>query len=140
MPKHAIGGFEVKLTPQPLADANADPNFGRMSTNKQFRGGLEATSQGEMLSAMTATKGSAGYVAIEKVTGMLCGRTGSFVLQHSATMHRGAPELKIAVVPDSGMEQLAGLTGRMTIHIEDGKHSYDFEYELSDETRSPFWE
>jgi hypothetical protein len=127
---HAAGSFEVKLAPQPLADSGADTMLGRMSLDKQFHGELEATSKGEMLSAMTATKGSAGYVAIERVTGKLAGRSGSFVLQHSATMNRGVPQLSIIVVPDSGTEELAGLTGSMKIVIEAGKHSYDFEYEL----------
>jgi len=101
-----------------------------MSIDKQFHGDLEATSKGEMLSAMTDTKGSAGYVAIERVTGKLQGRSGSFVLQHTGTMTRGEPQLTITVVPDSGSGQLVGLTGKMTIKITDGKHFYDFEYTL----------
>ena len=101
-----------------------------MTIDKQFHGDLEATSKGEMLSAVGAVKGSAGYVAIEKVTGKLRGRSGSFVLQHTGTMTRGAPQLSITVVPDSGTGDLVGLTGQMTIHIEAGKHSYEFEYTL----------
>ncbi len=125
---HAAGPFEVKLTPQP--DNAADPSLGRMSIDKQFHGDLEATSQGQMLTAGTEVKGSAGYVAVEKVTGRLHGREGTFILQHSGTMTRGTPQLSISVVPDSGTGQLAGLTGTMTINIRDGKHSYDFEYRL----------
>jgi hypothetical protein len=106
--------------------------LGRRSIDKQFHGELEATSKGEMLSAGTAVKGSAGYVAIERVTGKLAGRQGSFVLQHSATMNRGQPSLSIAIVPDSGTNELTGLTGKMMIEITDGKHFYDFEYELPD--------
>ena len=106
--------------------------LGRMSIDKQFHGDLEATSKGEMLTAGTGVKGSAGYVAIERVTGTLHGRSGSFVLQHSGTMTRGAPQLTITVVPDSGTGELAGLAGRMTIEIADGKHSYDFEYTLAE--------
>ncbi|MCU1309922.1 MAG: hypothetical protein JWO20_1047, partial [Candidatus Angelobacter sp.] len=82
------------------------------------------------LTGMTATKGSAGYVAIERVTGALSGRTGTFILQHSATMNRGTPELSVTVVPDSGTGQLEGITGKMNIIIAEGKHSYDFEYTL----------
>jgi hypothetical protein len=102
-----------------------------MSIDKRFHGDLEATSKGEMLMAGTAVEGSAGYVAIEIVSGTLQGRSGTFVLQHSGTMTRGAPQLTITVVPDSGTGQLLGLAGRMTIIIAGGKHSYDFEYTLA---------
>ena len=104
--------------------------LGRRSIDKQFQGALDATSQGMMLSAGTATRGSAGYVAIEQVTGVLDGRRGSFVLQHHATMNRGEPNLSIIVVPDSGTDELTGLSGTMGIRIADGKHFYDFEYTL----------
>ena len=124
---HATGPFDVKLTPQ---DDKVDPTLARLIIGKQFHGDLEATSKGMMLSAGTAVKGSAGYVAIELVTGALHGRTGTFVLQHSATMNRGVPSLSITVVPDSGTGQLTGLTGTMNIIIAEGKHSYDFSYTL----------
>jgi hypothetical protein len=132
MTTRAAGPFEVKLTPLTLDDKAADPTLARMSIDKQFHGDLEGTSKGEMLSAGTATKGSAGYVAIERVNGTLHGRTGTFVLQHSATMNRGTPQLSITVVPDSGTGQLVGLAGKMSINIEGGKHSYEFEYTLTD--------
>jgi Protein of unknown function (DUF3224) len=103
-----------------------------MAIDKQFHGELEATSMGQMLTAGTSVKGSAGYVAIEKVTGALHGRSGTFVLQHTGTMTRGAPQLTITVVPDSGTDQLVGLSGKMNINIVDGKHSYDFEYSLTE--------
>ncbi len=129
MTNHATGPFDVKLTPQ--SDKYAGPPLGRMMIDKQFHGDLDATSEGQMLSVSTDVKGSAGYVAIERVTGTLEGRTGTFVLQHSGTMNRGTPHLTIAVVPDSGTGQLEGITGKMTINIApDGKHSYDFEYTL----------
>jgi hypothetical protein len=105
-----------------------------MSIDKQFRGNLVGKSQGEMLSAGTSTRGSAGYVAIEQVTGKLNDRSGSFVLQHNATMARGAPYLNIVVVPDSGTEELEGLRGAMHIVIEKGNHSYEFEYDFPDGT------
>jgi hypothetical protein len=103
-----------------------------MSIDKQFHGDLDATSQGEMLSAMSAVEGSAGYVAIERVSGTLHGRSGSFVLQHNATMTRGAPYLNIIVVPDSGTGDLVGLTGSMNIIITDGKHFYEFDYAFAE--------
>jgi hypothetical protein len=131
MSHHAAGTFDVKLTPQPPEDKTEGSTLGRMSIDKQFHGDLEATSKGEMLSAMTAVRGSAGYVAIERVSGTLQGRSGTFVLQHTGTMTRGAPQLTITVVPDSGTGQLAGLSGKMTIKIENGKHSYEFEYTLA---------
>jgi hypothetical protein len=131
MTAHAGGTFEVKLAPQAPEDAN-DPALARMTLDKRFHGDLEGTSKGQMLSAGTAVQGSAGYVAIERVTGTLHGRSGSFVLQHNATMDRGKPSLNIIVVPDSGTGDLAGLTGRMSINIADGKHSYEFEYTLAE--------
>lgn len=126
----ATGTFEVKLTPQPPGDLAQQANLGRLSIDKQFHGDLQATSQGEMLSAHTPTEGSAGYVALERVTGILNGRSGSFVLQHNGLMARGTPRLTITVVPDSGTGQLAGLAGKMSITIADGSHSYHFEYTL----------
>ena len=124
----ASGTFDVTMTPQALADGSADSLLGRMSLDKQFHGDLDAASKGEMLAARTAVKDSAGYVAIEQVTGTLGGRKGTFVLQHSGTMTRGEQQLAITVVPDSGTGDLAGLTGTMTIRVAEGKHFYDFSY------------
>ena len=130
MAEHARGTFEVKLLPQTVEGEGADAVLGRMSIDKQLHGDLEGTSKGAMLTAGTPVKGSAGYVAIERVSGTLKGRKGSFILQHSATMTRGVPQLSITVVPDSGTEDLVGLAGTFGIEITDGKHSYDFEYTL----------
>lgn len=127
----AQGTFDVKLSPQETDDKGEGSPLGRLSIDKQFRGDLEGSSKGEMLTAGTAVKDSAGYVAIERVTGTLNGRMGTFALQHSGTMTRGAPQLTIAVVPDSGTGELVGLAGKMDITIADGKHSYDFEYTLA---------
>jgi pimeloyl-ACP methyl ester carboxylesterase len=131
MTRRASGSFEVTLSPEAPEDRGEGATLGRLSIDKQFRGDLEGSSKGEMLSAVTAVEGSAGYVAIERVRGSLHGRSGSFVLQHSGTMSRGARELSVSVVPDSGTGQLEGLAGRMAIKIVDGKHSYDFEYRLA---------
>jgi Protein of unknown function (DUF3224) len=128
----AAGTFDVKINSLPPYNTSAEAKLVRMSIDKQFHGDLEATSQGEMLSAGTDIKGSAGYVAIERVTGILDGRSGGFVLQHIATMTRGAPYLNIVVVPDSGTEELVGLSGTMQIIIDKGKHSYEFQYSISD--------
>jgi hypothetical protein len=131
IPLHAAGPFEVKIEPQPPEEKAGGAAVGRMLLAKQFHGDLEATSKGTMLASGTGAKGSSGgYVALEIVTGTLKGHTGTFVLQHSATMNRGEPQLSITVVPDSGTGQLTGLSGRMNINIADGKHSYDFEYTL----------
>jgi hypothetical protein len=128
--KRVRGSFAVRITPQ-TPDAFADgATLGRMTIEKQFHGDLVATSKGQMLTAMTAEKGSAGYVAIERVTGKLHGRSGAFTLQHFGSMNRGRPDLKVVVVADSGTEELVGLSGTMTIIVADGKHSYDFEYSL----------
>lgn len=126
----ATGAFEVKMARQPLVDAGAEPMLGRMTIDKTFTGDLQGTGKGEMLMAGTETKGSAGYVAIERVNGTLNGRTGTFVLQHTGTMNRGAPQLSVTVVPDSGTGQLAGLTGTLNIIIASGRHSYEFDYTL----------
>jgi Protein of unknown function (DUF3224) len=133
MTQHASGPFDVKLLPQkPDSEVAEAAKLGRMSVDKQYHGDLEATSKGEMIATQTEVKGSAGYVAMERVTGTLKGRKGSFVLQHSATMNRGVPELSITVVPDSGTGELTGLAGKMNIIITDGKHSYEFDYMLAD--------
>jgi len=123
----ATGTFEVKLTPATQDPAEAEV-LGRRSIDKKFSGDLEATSRGVMLAAGTATKGSAGYVAIERVTGSLHGKSGTFVLQHFGIMNRGVGELTVRVVPDSGTDDLIGLAGTMTINIVDGKHLYELEY------------
>jgi hypothetical protein len=126
----ATGAFDVKLAPQPADDYADGATLGRLSIDKQFHGDLEATSRGQMLTGGTSVDGSAGYVAIERVSGTLAGRRGTFILQHSGTMTRGAPTLVITVVPDSGTEQLVGLSGTMVINIANGKHSYEFAYAL----------
>ncbi len=128
MTNRASGTFEVKMSPQ-----EADMSVGRMTIDKQFQGDLVGASKGQMLMASSSSvKDSAGYVAIEKVTGTLNGRRGSFYLQHNGVMTRGVGELTITVIPDSGTDQLAGLRGKMNIIIADGKHSYEFEYTLGE--------
>ena len=123
---------EVVVSLKPLAFEGADPELkvGRMSIDKQISGDLTADAVGQMLSAMTSTNGSAGYVAIERVSGVLNGKRGTFVLQHTGTMNRGAPSLVVTVVPDSGTEEVVGLEGEFKINIEEGKHFYEFTYRL----------
>jgi Protein of unknown function (DUF3224) len=138
MTKQASGTFEVSLAPQKPDNNEAErAKLGRMSINKRFRGDLEAISSGEMLSAMTDVQGSAGYVAIERVSGTLHGRDGTFVLQHTGTMTRGVPQLSITVVPDSGSGELSGLSGSMIIKIEASKHSYQFDYAIPEAAPGP---
>lgn len=129
----ATGQFDVKLTPQPFDGAPEGAKLGRMTIDKQFRGDLDGTSRGQMLTAGTDVTGSAGYVAIEQVTGTLHGRSGTFALQHTGTMSRGTPSLSITVVPDSGTGMLAGLTGTMAIVMAGGTHAYEFDYALPKE-------
>ncbi len=128
----ATGEFDVALTPQ------TDEAFiaGRLTIDKQYRGDLSADGKGQMLSAQTNTEGSAGYVAIEQVSGTLHGLSGSFTLQHSGTMNRGEGELSIHVVPDSGTEELAGLSGTMSLNIVNGKHFYEFDYTIERDDNS----
>jgi hypothetical protein len=120
------------MSPQAPDDPAGDATPGRLLLDKQYRGDLEASAKGQMLAARTEIKDSAGYVAIERVDGALHGRSGTFVLQHSGTMTRGAQQLSITVVPDSGTGQLTGLAGNLTIKIAEGKHSYEFEYTLAE--------
>lgn len=133
MPQHhASGRFDVAMQPQAAAPGAATPgaSLGRALLDKQYHGDLQATAQGQMLSAVSSVAGSAGYVAIEHVTGTLQGRSGSFVLQHSGLMARGNRQLTVTVVPDSATGQLAGLEGRLDIRIADGQHFYAFDYAL----------
>ena len=127
----AKGEFVVKLAPLPMEGQAGGSKLGRMSIDKTITGDLEATTRGQMLSAMTDVKGSAGYVAIERVEGTLHGKKGAFVLQHSGTMNRGSPSLSVTVVPDSGTGELGGLSGVFDIIIADGRHSYEFRYSLT---------
>ncbi|MBP6671754.1 MAG: DUF3224 domain-containing protein [Bacteroidetes bacterium] len=130
MKQTAKGTFTVEMKPQGDANVLNGVTTGRMSLNKKFEGDLTATGVGEMLTAMTPVKGSAGYVAIERVTGTLSGIEGSFVFQHSGIMDQGTQQLSITVVPGSGTGALSGIEGRFVIIIAEGKHSYEFEYGL----------
>jgi hypothetical protein len=129
MANNASGTFEVKLTPE--QDSSREAVVGRMTIDKQFDGDIEGTSKGLMIMVATAVGGSAGYVALEKVTASIRGRQGTFYLQHNGIMNRGEGTLSVVVVPDSGTDGLTGLTGSMQIKIEDGKHFYDFEYTIA---------
>ena len=131
----AAGSFTVSIKPQHKPDIAPGSSLGRMALEKQFSGELVASGKGEMLTAMTETPGSAGYVAIERVAGVLQGRRGGFVLQHSGTMARGVQQLVISVVPDSGSDGLTGIEGTLTIRIVDGEHFYEFNYSLPPEAQ-----
>lgn len=127
---HISGNFDVNLTPQAAASGIESAKLGRQTLNKQFHGDLNARSLGEMLAAGTEVNGSPGYVAIERVTGTLMGKQGSFVLMHMGIMNRGQAQLTVQVVPDSGTDELTGLTGQMGIQIENGQHLYTFDFSL----------
>ena len=131
MTTRASGTFEVKMMPEAMDDKAEGAVLGRMSLEKSFHGDLEGAGKGTMLTAGTSVQGSAGYVAIERVSGTLHGRRGTFALQHTGMMNRGEPQLSITVVPDSGTGELAGLAGKLGITVADGKHSYELEYTLS---------
>jgi hypothetical protein len=125
---HASGTFKVVVTPAGEPDHGPGATLGRLTIDKIFEGPLSATSRGQMLTAMTEVKGSAGYVAIERVTGTLDGRDGSFALQHHGPMNRGASSLTLVVVPDSGSGGLQGIDGTMTIDVRDKQHHYTLDY------------
>jgi Protein of unknown function (DUF3224) len=128
--ERAAGSFDVKVTPQkPDTQIARAANIGRLTLDKRFHGELEGTGKGEMLASQSDVPGSAGYVAMERITGTLNGRSGGFILQHSATMTRGAPVSSIVVVPDSGTGELRGISGRMTVTVDaEGSHSYEFDF------------
>ena len=128
--QHITGSFDVKLSPQAVAPGIEAAKLGRQSIDKQFHGDLNAHSLGEMLAAGTEVKGSAGYVALERVNGSLQGKKGSFVLIHNGIMTRGQAQLTVQVVADSGTDELTGLTGQMSIQISNGQHFYTFDYTL----------
>jgi hypothetical protein len=128
---HATGSFEVKITPV-ASDAAEAGALGRLLVEKQFSGPLAAQSRGEMLTGTTAVAASAAYVLIERVSGSLDGKAGSFMLAHLGLMDRGKPDLRVVIVPDSGSGALAGLSGTLIIRIEGGKHFYDLDYRLPD--------
>lgn len=130
--RQARGEFHVTVTPQAAEPGIGDESIGRMALSKQFLGELDAHALGQMLATRTATPGSAAYVALDRVTGRLHGRSGGFSLQHAGTMDRGAPTLEIRIVPDSGSDELAGITGQLRIRIEEGRHFYELDYELPD--------
>ncbi len=125
----ATGTFEVKMVPRDLGETAA---VGAMALDKKYSGQLEAVGKGEMLAIQSGVEGSAGYVAMESVTGNLDGREGSFALMHFGIMDRGAPTLNIKIVPDSGTEELTGISGQMAITIEKGQHFYEIEYSFEE--------
>ena len=125
----ATGEFEIQMSPQ----TEDEINVGRMLINKTYRGDLDGSGQGQMLSKRTATEGSAGYVAIEEFNGNIQGKKGSFTLQHTGIMNRGEPSLKVIIIPDSGTEELEGISGTMQINVAEGKHLYEFEYTINQE-------
>ena len=121
----------MKLVPQQTEGFDEGGALGRMTIDKTFSGDIEGTSKGQMLTAMGGVKGSAAYVAVERVTGTLHGKRGSFAMHHTGIMNRGAPSLAVVVVPDSGTEELVGLSGTLNIIIEKGVHSYEFDYDIT---------
>ncbi|WP_242112603.1 DUF3224 domain-containing protein [Luteimonas aquatica] len=132
MTRYAHGTFSVTITPQANEEGVGDPSIGRMALHKVFDGDMVGSAKGQMLAVRTEVKGSAGYVAMDCVTATIHGRSGGFALQHSGTMDRGAPQLRISVVPDSGTGELAGIVGTLDIEIRDGEHFYHFTYHLPD--------
>jgi hypothetical protein len=128
MTRAAKGTFQVTMNPEPPYDVSDGVSLGRIAIAKEFSGDLVGTSSVQMIAARGEVKTSAGYVALERVLGVLDGRKGSFVLQHFGVMTRGKPELTVLVVPDTGTADLVGIAGRMTIEIVEGKHFYSFEY------------
>lgn len=130
MSRRAVGSFDVSVKPLE-AYAQDSPGLGRMSIDKQYHGDIDGTGRGEMLTGMTDVKDSGVYVAVERVTGAVHGKKGTFIVHHTGVVARGAQDLRITVVPDSGTGDLTGLTGTLAIDIApDGTHTYCFDYAL----------
>jgi hypothetical protein len=132
MKQQVKGSFEVSRNMQPACDLGGGVEAAHVRFDKRFHGDLDAASVVHMLAVGTAVEGSAAYVAVERIAGTLRGRAGSFLMQHSGTMDRGAPSLSLTVVPDSGTDALLGLSGSLAIDIVDGQHFYTFDYALPD--------
>lgn len=130
MTQQVKGEFEVSRSIEPTCDMGDGAVVGHYRIDKRFHGDLDGGSVVHMLATGTDTPGSAAYVAIERVSGVLQGRTGTFFLQHNGIMARGAPTLSLTVVPDSGTGELVGISGAMAIDITEGKHYYTFDYVL----------
>ncbi len=130
MTNRATGSFDVSMSPASPVERSGRTTLGRMVLEKQYSGDMIATGKGKMLTAVTDTKGSASYVAIEHVTGVLNGKEGSFVVHHTGTMAGGVDQLSIAIVPDSGTEELTGIAGKLTLKVVDGEHVFELEYSL----------
>lgn len=128
----AAGSFDVSMTPLTLDQPGDDSARGRMLLSKRFHGGLDATGAGEMLTGMGAVSGSAAYVAIERISGTLDGRSGSFLVVHRGVMTRGTPDLMVSIVPDSGTGELTGIAGEMTLIVGGGKHDYRIDCTVPD--------
>jgi hypothetical protein len=127
---HATGSFSITMTPATAPQRAGRTTLGRVLLEKIYAGDLVATANGEMLSGVTDTRGAAGYVAMEAITGVLQGKEGSFVAQHAGTMADGKQQLSIVIVPHSGTGQLTGISGTLAIRIENGQHFYDIDYSL----------
>ena len=125
---NATGTFEVKMLP-PSGPAPND-GFMRLSIDKTFQGSLEGTSRVEMMATSDGTSPSGGYVALERFTGKLDGKAGSFIMQHSGTMSPGSSEIKVLVSPGSGSGELTGISGTLEIRREGKQHFYTLRYVL----------
>jgi hypothetical protein len=124
------GSFEAKATPDPSSDEVDGVSIGRVRVDKKFSGPLDATGKVDMIGARTKVEGSAGYAAVERISGSLEGKRGSFVVLHQGLMNRGELSLSVVIVPDSGTGELTGIRGKMAIRIEGGQHFYELDYEL----------
>ena len=127
---HASGTFEVKVVPQGETDTADGIALGRLTLDKTFHGDLSGTGKGQMLTGGLESTGAGVYVAVERFTGTLGGKSGSFLFAHRGTMTKEGQQLSIVVVPKSGMGELASLEGTFQIIIKDKKHFYEFDYTL----------
>ena len=124
---HGKGSFDVNITPQESAP---DAPVARMLLYKEFHGDLDAVAHGEMIAGHEPLTGAGVYVAIDRVTGTLHGRSGSFLIAHRGIRNADGQELSIVIVPGSGTGQLTGITGSLGIEIVGKEHFYSVEYEL----------
>ena len=125
----ARGSLDVIMESEPPFLEQDGLQLSRNVVRKEFSGDIVGTSEAQMIAAFTGTPGSAGYVAIEHFEGLVDGKSGSFVLQHSGVINRGDAQLTVTIVPDSGTGELVRISGTLEIDNDGGQHSYNFDYE-----------
>jgi Protein of unknown function (DUF3224) len=104
---------------KPYGDGQELPKLTRAAVTKTFTGDIEGEGHVEYL-MMYRSDGSATFVGLERVVGLVAGRAGSFVLQRHGMFEHGVAKESYAVVPGSGTGELQGLSGEGTSAVGHG--------------------